>query len=643
MAGGKKGAGFGMDIEKKSDLQNKFTIVEGNYAEIGVSKIDDIIYFTFEGEKECSCAILLYEHGGDTLRIPVPDEYCIGALRSVGIRGLDWKNYDYNYEIDGEIMFDPHAHKVIGREKWADFSRKEKEYKICAGFDFAEFDWKNDRFPEIHRENMVMYKLNVRSFTMDGGTLVKKKGTFAGIMERIPYLKQLGVTSLELMPIYEFEELMYLDMGRQDGHGWSENAKEGLKLQEEMRRPKVNCWGYVAGEYYAPKASYAAAKDASVELKTLIRTLHENGMECILEMFFDEKMNQNIAVEILRYWVKEYHVDGFQLLGKALPLNAMGQDLILRRTKLIANGFDQRLFAGHTSYPHLFVYNEDFLFASRKLLSRSDGNVNELLNQLRRQNEVFGFINFITNHNGFTLADLFTYERKHNEMNGEDNRDGMDWNYSSNGGIEGPTRKKLITEYRKKQMRNAMTLVLLGQSVPMILAGDEFGNTQKGNNNCYCQDNKYGWINWRSLKTNHAHWEYVKNLIAFRKEHPIISSNEPMQLNDYQTKGYPDLSYHGEYAWVSSKNQQPHAVGILYCGEYAKKEDGEPDDYIFVGLNFYPGPQYLALPRLPRKNRWYLMVDTADRERPFKTQPLLMDQKNQIPLPPQSIVILVGK
>lgn len=366
-------------------------------------------------------------------------------------------------------------------------------------------------------------------------------------------------------------------------------------------------------------------------------------MECILEFYFDDNMNQNIAVEILRYWVIQYHVDGFHLVGATLPVNAIAQDLILRRTKLFAPGFDERLFQSNPAFPHLFVYNDDFLYASRKLLSRTDGNINDLLNQLKRQNSVFGFINYIANNNGFTLSDLFTYEQKCNEANGEENRDGLIWNYSCNCGVEGPTRKKNILESRKKQMRNAVTLVLLGQSVPLLMAGDEFGNSQQGNNNCYCQDNRMGWVNWRDLKRNRAYFDFVRKVIAFRRQHPIISRSKPMQMADYEGKGYPDLSYHGQNAWMMARNQYQQAIGILYCGKYAQREDGTEDDFIYIGLNFHIGTQYLALPKLNEKRKWYLQINTADRETPYYDQPAVIDKDTQIAVMPQSIVILVGK
>lgn len=623
----------------------EYTIIEGNYAKIGVSRTADVVYFTFEGEKEQKCAIWLYPTGGKKVRIPVPDEYCIGALRSIGIKGLNWKKCNYNYEIDGKVMLDPHAHKVIGREKWADQSRLIDSNQIRSGFDFTEFDWKNDRFPEIPREKMIMYKLNVRSFTMDAGAVGKRKGTFAGVIDKILYLRELGVTTLELMPVYEFEELMLVEKNGVDITNWSQNAKEGLLLDKTKKEKqfKVNCWGYIPGDYYAPKASYCSEGEPSVELKTLILELHKNHMECILEMYFDEKMNQNIVIEILRYWVIHYHVDGFHLVGARLPVDAMAQDLILRRTKLFAAGFDANLFGAKMNYPHLFIYNDDFLYASRKMLSRIDGNIVELLNQMKRQNAVLGFVNYFTNHNGFTLADLFCYGQKHNEGNGEGNRDGIEWNYSCNCGVEGASRKKNILENRKKLMRNAITLVMLGQGVPLFMAGDEFGNSQHGNNNCYCQDNRIGWVNWKNLKRFQAYAEFVRNLISFRKMHPVLSSSKPMQMADYAAHGCPDLSYHGESAWLMTPNMYQQAIGLLYCGAYAQKEDGTEDDDIYVGMNFYIGTQYLAIPGLPGKKKWHLVVNTADKDLPYCKEAKEIGRKTQMAVSPQSIVILVGK
>lgn len=268
--------------------------------------------------------------------------------------------------------------------------------------------------------------------------------------------------------------------------------------------------------------------------------------------------------------------------------------------------------------------------------------MSELLDQIRRQNAIFGFVNFIAGNNGYTLADLFSYVQKHNEANGEDNQDGLLWNFSSNGGVEGATRKRSILEYRRKQMRNAVVLVLIGQGVPLLMSGDEFGNSQQGNNNCYCQDNKTGWVNWGSLRRCEPFAQFVRQMIAFRRQHPVLSSSKPMRMCDYESKGYPDLSYHGENAWMLS-SVYPDAVGILYYGAYAVRLDGTQDDFIYIGLNFYMEPQCLALPKLPHKMQWHLAVSTADKDHPFCEPPQLLEKKHQIEIPPQAVVILTGR
>lgn len=589
-------------------------IKEGNYNGFGATRLADGICFTFEGEKECDCAVRLYEKRKNKSErsswrdIPVPREYCIGAVRSVCISGIQAQAYDYNYVIDGEVVVDPYAKRMIGREKWADYSRRENRYEVRSGFDFSEFDWENDHCPEVAGEDMVLYKLHVRGFTKDGGVSGKNKGSFAAITEKIPYLKELGVTTVELMPAYEFEELVPPKHEDQtvNFEGWAPQAVAGYQLmqqkeyeEKEKEPPQINYWGYGGGNYFAPKASYAAGKCPSVEFKQMVRALHLAGLECVMEMSFDAQTNPNYIVDVLRHWVLNYHVDGFHLLCAQSAVPSVICDVLLRRTKIFVESLPAELWNQNSSYPHLYVYNDEFLYAARKLINHQDANLIEYLNQQKKQHSCVGFVNYFANNNGFTLADVFAYATKHNEANGENGADGNDWNYSVNCGVEGASRKKRILERRERLMKQAIAMVLLAQGVPLIFAGDEFGNSQNGNNNAYCQDNKTGWVNWKQLEKHQVYFNYVKELLALRKKHPCLRGRQPMQMTDYRSLGTPDLSYHGAQAWNSDIYPSMQSVGEAYCGAY-----GDEAEDLYIGWNFSQSGMSLALPKVPVGKKW---------------------------------------
>lgn len=636
----------------------KYAIREGDYAKMGTVITSAGTIFTFEGKKEADCAILLYRRKtGVRTRIEVPEEYCIGSLRSCLVEKLDVRHYQYNYEIDGEEMIDPYAVRIAGRERWFDTARSKDSYQVRGGFAGEEYDWEGDRMPEIPGEDMVMYKLHVRGFSMDGGAKGRKRGTFAAVAEKIPYLKELGITTVEFMPVYEFEELVipktqklpdYLTWKKheenvhkmqEEGAADTEGDLEEREQPEEPMVEKVNYWGYLPGNYFAPKASYGAFGDEVKEFKDLIKLLHRNRMECIMEVYFDDKMNQNMMIDVLRFWVMNYHVDGFHLLGSSLPVKAMAQDLILSRTKLFYIGFEQELTADKTAYPHLYVYNDEYMYPLRKLLNHIDGNLYDFANQQKKQHKILNYVNYAAINNSFTLADIFLYSEKHNYENGENNADGLDWNFSSNYGIEGPTRRKYIQSLRRKQMRNAMAMVCFAQGIPLIASGDEFGNSQGGNNNAYCQDNKTGWINWREARINQKFVEYVSKLLDFRRSHPIIRMKSPMYMHDYQGIGYPDLSYHSDRAWVVGFEPSRQYVGMLYCGSYS--EEDESKDFVYIAYNFHNGKKFLALPKLPRGKRWTMMMDTA-LEEPFTCEHTL-EKQDMIEISGLSIRVLIGK
>lgn len=579
----------------------RLVVKEGNYLTLGAQVSKNQITFTFEGEKEDTCQIILQAKvTGEREAIPVPAEYCLGSLRSITISGINPQEYNYVYEINGKEVLDPYATVIVGREKWNDESRKEKKYKLAGGFSVPGFPWGEDKNPEIPKSKMVMYKLHVRGFTMGLNTAGKSKGTFQAVKNKIPYLKDLGITTVELMPAYEFEEMSIpKEAVVPDYVKWQPEMADTIQpvvLDNEVKN--INYWGYAPSNYFAVKASYAfEPQKASTEYKKLVKALHENGMECVMEMYFPEDTHHNMVLDALRFWVKEYHVDGFHLIGQNLPLVSIVQDPVLSRTKIFADHF-QGQYDLSRKYKNLYIYKEEYQYAVRQLINSYDCDVREFANQQKKQDVHFGYVNFVASNNGFTLADLFMYADKHNEANGENNRDGSDYNLSNNYGIEGPTKKKYVVETRRNRMRMAFTMLMFGQGVPLIMAGDEFGNTQEGNNNAYCQDNAIGWVNWSQFSKYKEDREFLKRLISFRQEHNLIAKNEPFKFNDYRTMGAPDLSYHGEDAWIAQLDPGRKSLGMLYCGAYA---EGENKTDIYVGYNFYSENVKLALPILANK------------------------------------------
>lgn len=631
----------------------KHEIKTGNYAVMGAARQGKNMIFTFAAEKSSKCAVLLYEKNRQEIveRIEIPKDYCVGSLRSVCVLNLDYRNYDYNFEIDGEMKPDLYAKKIVGRENWYDLKRAKRGLaaSIRSGFDFAPFLWRDEQRPEIKKQDMILYKLHVRGFTMD--TKAKDKGTFAALKKKIPYLKGLGITSVELMPVYEFEEIFLKSKEElPDYVTWKKqhkNAKEkekgiekGIEKSEEQIE-RMNFWGYTRGNYFAPKASYAASEKASFELKSLIREFHNNGIECILEMFFPKEVDAIEILDALHYWVLEYHADGFHLQGENIPIAVISQDLLLKRTKLLYTWFDNDMISLEKNTEHLYFCNDEFMYPIRRMLCGREAEIYEFTNQLRKQKENAGFVNYICDNNGFSLADLFSYCEKHNEANGENNQDGREQNYSCNCGIEGKTRKKHIMDMRKKLMYNALASLYLAQGVPLLFSGDEFGNSQNGNNNAYCQDNEIGWINWKQKERNKDLLEFTKQMIRFRKEHPVVSAPKPMQMCDYKNVGFPDLSYHGEKAWLTGFEPDRQTVGILYSGSYAV-EEGSMDENVYVAYNFHRIDKKLALPVQQKGRKWYRIMDTSKGKEAFLEE-IPVKEKKQVSIAAQSIAVFVGR
>lgn len=617
-----------------------YKIKEGNYEKQGVQQLGKWTVFTFEGEKEDRCSVVLINKDKEVVnQIVVPEEYCMGSLRSIAVENIKTEELLYVYEVNGKRIIDPYACRIVGREVWNDEAHTKND--VFGAFVTTDFAWGDDHAPEIDRSQMFMYKLHVRGFTMDAAKSTSN-GTFSALSARIPYLESLGVTTVELMPVYEFEERIFPeDKVLPDYIQWEAEAEDMIAPPEtEKILPKLNFWGYTKGNYFAVKSSYAKnVSKASQEYKALIRKLHQHGMECVMEFFFPEGTDQNLILAALRFWVMEYHVDGFHLLGENLPMTAIAQDKRLSRTKIFYTDFGE---AGDEprNYRNLFVYKDEYQYPARKMLNHFGYDLDEFIDQQRKQGSVLGFVNYISDNNGFTLADLFMYNERHNEGNGENNCDGNAWNFSNNYGVEGPTAKRYINRLRKKQWRNAILMILMAQGVPLLWSGDEFGNSQAGNNNAYCQDNEIGWINWKTERAHREQKQFVEAVAQFRREHPILSNPMPFQFCDYKSLGCPDLSFHGESAWMVHPQGGGLSLGMLYCGAYSDDELRQED--VYVAYNFSSSETTLALPKVGKHREWYLTIDSSDEKMPYLTKPNVW-KDGMITLPPQTIRVLAGK
>ena len=555
--------------------------VQGKPLPLGVTAEKERVNFAVAAEEGKECKLLLYPSGSRKPCESYSMAETVGEVRYLAFEEMDTAEYEYNYEIDGEITIDPYVKAIAGKTRWGENKSPEK-HEVRGVLDTAPYDWEDDRHPYLPYCDIVAYSLHVRGFTKDSSLEPKIRGTFEGIIEKIPYLKDLGVNQLHLMPVYEFEEC----------------------------GAYRNYWGYGMAYFFAPKNGYSAVGDGVRSLKDMIKACHREGMEVVLEMPFSAQVSKQYMEECLRYYLMEYHVDGFILNPGTTPLDAVCQDPILKKTKILHHRID-------------------FQNVMRKFLKGDGGMIPEVINWLRHISSEEGIFNYITNQSGFTLIDLVSYNEKHNEDNGEDNRDGSDYNLSWNGGAEGPSRKKAVVEIRRRQVRNAYFLTLLAQGTPCILAGDEFGNTQKGNNNVYCQDNPVGWVNWKKYEKKKELHDFVKKLIQIRKQYKVFCPQRAMQGADRVGCGIPDVSYHGEEAWMTPSEHSSRQLGVYY-----HDEDGTD---CFVAYNMHWLEHTFALPLLLKNKKWHLLISTDE-----ENEKCLEDQK-LIELPPRTIAVFVGR
>ncbi len=578
------------------------------------------------------CGITLYPSSGyrkaKPLTIELPKTLKRGAIYSARIKGIDnIADYGtYNYFCDDEYFCDPYAKQFFGLEKFGkDVPDSEIRAKLDNKADFKTshdtFDWTGDEHSFIPYEDSLIYLLHVRGFTKSPSSNVPlvKRGTFSGIIEKIPYLKSLGVTAVELMPAYEMNEMenpyKKSDVRSAAATKKPDNlfSKDGSISKKSSVATKLNYWGYKKGYYFAPRTAYCEnPADAENEFKRFIKTMHENGLEVIMQFFFDEHENGTLIIDALRFWRCTYHVDGFHLKGSVIPLRLITNEPLFTDIKIWYEWLDYgAVYEGKTPPVRLFAdYNNAFLYHARKFLKSDDNTASEFLKCMLSNSADHAVINYICDYEGFRLSDLVSYEHKHNEENGENNKDGIDNNQSWNCGIEGRTRKHDILSLRLKQMKNAMTMLFFAQGTPMIFSGDEFGNSQGGNNNPYCQDNETGWVDWKAMDRNKEFFDYVMFLSKLRFGNRILHEKKPFKMMDYISCGYPDFSYHGREAWRPDMSGHSHLMGMLFCGLYEEKEDSP---FIYVVFNMNWTAQELALPKLPEGLKWEVLSDTDDR------------------------------
>ncbi len=549
---------------------------KGSPLPLGVTEYENHVNFAVEAKKGEICSLVLYKKGDKKPmeKILLSEETAVGDVRFVAFPKSKLKAKEYVYEIDGKIMLDPYAKAICSYEDG-------KRAAVLLG----NYDWEGDKPLKLPYHEVIAYSMHVRGFTKHSSSKVKKKGTFAGVAEKIPYLQELGINQIQCMPAYAFCE----------------------------HKEYTNYWGYGKGYFFAPQEKYAATKDAVKELKDMVKACHKAGIEVVLHMPFCEGAPVQDMVDCLRYYAMEYHIDGFLLNPMLAPMGSIKADPVLKGTKILEQ-------------------KDDFMITMRRFLRGDEGMLEDVMACLKQHTKQVGSYNYMTGHTGFTMADLVAYEEKHNEANGERNEDGPDRNYSWNCGTEGPTKKKEIIDLRKRQVRNAFALLLLAQGTPCILAGDEFGNSQNGNNNVYCQDNETAWLNWNQVSKEKDLLDFVRRLIALRKKYTVLHSEKPLLGRDYISCGVPDVSFHGESAWQIPQGVTKRQVGAYY---HNQEED------CFVAYNMHWNPHKIALPALPKGKKWYRVLSTANEV--IKTEEVVEKDQKTVEVSGRTVLFFVGR
>lgn len=637
-------------------MHKSFNVTASSIYPLGLKFVPEGLHISAVCEKNTDFGIVLFDNKNKSgLKIPFPKENRIGNIYSMLLEGYQDRNCSYLFYQGEELIQDPYAMALENDRKYGE---KRKTPSHCKVQDHS-YDWKGDKSPAYSFEDSVFYMMHVRGFTKHKTSGVSCRGTYAGVTEKIPYLKELGITAVLLMPSYEFDEV-FKEENQKKSIEQAATEYSGLDSKAADRKDvpvRVNYWGYQEGLYFMPKCNYSYKKDAVTEFKDMVKALHQNEIEIMMQFFFSPSISHVKILEILKFWVLEYHIDGFQLMGVDIPIQMLRKEPLLAKTKLIGERddyYESSTGTGNsdneTIYKNFGFMNDAFLYDMRKLLKGDANMIDSLMNLCRKNYSDKGVVNYIAKQNGFCLYDLVSYNSKHNEANGENNKDGVAENYSWNCGVEGKTRKRGILELRMRQMKNAMSFVMLSQGTPLIYSGDEFANSQEGNNNPYCQDNQVCWLQWNRLYTNEELFNYTKELIALRKANSILHAKTPLMGMDYISCGFPDISFHGKDAWIPDTSSESRSLGIMYCGMYGTGSDKKDNCLFYIAVNMHWEPHRFGLPQISKGIEWKQVLTTCalkqDKEDSDKDSTAkgtdkngLGENRDNILVPPRSIVI----
>lgn len=686
------------------DVVEGFKIRPGFFRMYGACVASNGVSFTINSHGATRCTLLLFKPQASKpyARIPFPDSYRIGDTYSMLVFDIKPDEFEYAFSFDGpyepakgllfneeNVLLDPYSRAVTGQRKWGEKPEVGKDFEYRARVVKSNFDWGNIKQLEQPFENLVIYETHVRGYTKDKSSGVSAPGTFAGLKDKIPYLKDLGINAVELMPIFEFDEME------------SARVVDGVQL--------YNYWGYNTVSFFAPNTSYAFNEEHNHEgdeLKSLIKALKENGIEVILDVVFNHTaegnemgpcfsfkgidnnvyymltpdahyynfsgcgnvMNCNhpvvrsFIIDCLRHWAIEYRVDGFRfdlasILGRdqngapmANPpiLESLAFDPVLGKMKLIAEAWDAGGLYQVGSFPswnRWAEWNGRYRDDMRSFLKGDDGMAGNAITRITGSRDLYSpesrghkaSVNFMTCHDGFTLYDLYSYNEKHNEKNGWNNTDGDNNGHSWNCGAEGETDDPNVNGLRRRLIKNAFAALLCSRGPAMFFAGDEFCNTQFGNNNAYCQDNIISWLDWSRLEEFKEIHDFVRHMIQFRKEHPILR-----KMTKPSSCQFPEISVHNGTPFNASTDYKTKLIGIMYAG---RNEEDTEDDIVFYCMNAYWEPLVMQLPVLPNGKHWH--VDTNTNAEYFDGEDFTAKTEllgvNTIRVPARTTIILVAE